>query len=221
MSASAIQLTAPLQAYLQSVAVREPDVLARLHAETQRMPRSIMQITPEQGALMALLVELIGARRCIEVGVYTGYSTLAVALALPPDGRVVACDINPEWTAIAERYWRDGGVRDKIELRLALAPATLDDLITAGAAGRFDFAFVDANKEDYDQYYERCLALLRVGGLLAIDNVLWFGNVIDPTKTDPDTLAIRTLNAKLHADARVSIAMVPIGDGLTLARKRA
>ena len=184
------------------------------------MPLAIMQITPEQAALMAMLVELIGARRCIEIGVYTGYSALAVALAMPTDGRLIACDINEEWTAVASRYWTEAGIADNIDLRLAPAGETIAALIDEGEAGRFDFAFIDADKENYDAYYEGCLRLLRPGGLIAIDNVLWFGNVINPAKDDADTQAIRALNEKIGKDERVSVAMVPIGDGLTLARKR-
>jgi caffeoyl-CoA O-methyltransferase len=220
MSAEPLPLTKPLQAYLQSVAVRESEVAARLREETSAMPLSIMQITPEQAALMAMLVELIGARRCIEIGVYTGYSALAVASAMPADGRLIACDINEEWTAVARRYWAEAGIADKIDLRLAPAGETIAALIEAGEAGRFDFAFVDADKASYGAYYEGCLTLLRPGGLIAIDNVLWFGNVINPAKDDADTQAIRALNEKVGKDERVSVTMVPIGDGLTLARKR-
>ena len=220
MSAEPLQLTKVLQAYLQSVSVRESPVAARLREETSGMPASIMQITPEQAALMAMLVELIGARRCIEIGVYTGYSALAVASAMPSDGVVVACDVNEEWTNVARRYWREAGIADKIDLRLAPATETIAALLSEGHGGGFDFAFIDANKLDYDAYYEGCLELLRPGGLIAIDNVLWFGHVIDPDKDDDDTNAIRALNDKISNDDRVSVCMVPIGDGLTLARKR-
>ncbi len=220
MSSRTIEFTEALQAYLLSVAVREPDILARLRAETEPMEMSVMQISPEQGALMALLVELIGARRCIEVGVYTGYSALRVARAMGPEGRLIACDINEDWTEVAKRYWREAGVAENIDMRLAPAAETLDSLIAAGESGTFDFAFIDADKPGYDGYYERCLTLLRNGGLIAIDNVLWQGRVADPAIEDEDTLAIRALNHKLTGDERVSLSMVPIGDGLTLARKR-
>jgi predicted O-methyltransferase YrrM len=220
MSSRTIEITEPLHAYLLSVAVREPEILARLRAETEPMEMSQMQISPEQGALMALLVELIGARKCIEVGVYTGYSALRVASAMGPEGRLIACDVNQSWTDVGKRYWREAGVEDKIDLRLAPAADTLDSLVAAGESGTFDFAFIDADKASYDTYYERCLTLLRPGGLIAIDNVLWQGKVADPAFDDADTLAIRALNDKLTGDSRVSLCMVPIGDGLTLARKR-
>ncbi|MGH6718172.1 MAG: class I SAM-dependent methyltransferase [Alphaproteobacteria bacterium] len=215
-----IGLAAPLYDYLLKVGSREPPLLARLRAETAGLEWARMQIGPDQGQFMRLLVELIGARATLEVGVFTGYSSLAVALGLPADGRIVACDVSEEWTAIARRYWAEAGVAHKIDLRLAPAIATLDALIAEGRAGAFDFAFIDADKENYGAYYERCLTLLRPGGLIAIDNVLWDGAVIDPSKTDPDTLAIRALNARLATGQRVTICMVPIGDGLTLARKR-
>ncbi|MEX2648478.1 MAG: class I SAM-dependent methyltransferase [Alphaproteobacteria bacterium] len=220
MSPRTIGLPGPLYDYLLSVSSREPVVLAELRAETAKMQWAQMQIGPDQGQFMRLLVELIGARRTIEVGVFTGYSSLSVALGLPDDGRVIACDVSEEWTAIARRYWKKAGVAHKIDLRLAPATDTLDALIKEGKAGTFDFAFIDADKENYDGYFERCLTLLRAGGLIAIDNVLWDGAVIDPAKTDADTQAIRALNKKLHKDERVSLSMVPVGDGLTLARKR-
>jgi caffeoyl-CoA O-methyltransferase len=179
-----------------------------------------MQISPEQGQLLSLLVELVGARRCIEVGVYTGYSSTVVALALPRDGMLVACDVNAEFTDVARRYWRLAGVEERIDLRLAPALATLDALLADGQAQTFDFAFIDADKENYLGYYERCFALLRPGGLLAIDNVLWGGSVADPTDTSGRTQAIRALNERVRGDERVTISLVPIGDGLFLARKR-
>ena len=184
------------------------------------MPMGQMQIAPEQGQFMALLVELIGAKRTLEVGVFTGYSSLCVALALPPGGRIVACDSSEEWTAVARRYWREAGVDGKIDLRLGPAVETLDSLLAAGEAGRFDFAFIDADKTEYADYYERILELLRPGGLVAVDNVLWSGSVADPAKSDDDTVAIRAFNEKLLGDERVSLSLVPIADGLTLARKR-
>jgi caffeoyl-CoA O-methyltransferase len=218
MSRRSIGLTESLEAYIRTVSLREPDVLRRLREETAAMRGAGMQISPEQGQFMALLARLIGARRYLEVGTFTGYSALAIALALPADGRVVACDVSREWTAVGERYWREARVDHKIDLRLAPALQTLDALIAERAA-TFDFAFIDADKENYDGYYERALVLLRPGGLVAIDNVLWSGAVADPDNRERSTEAIRRLNRKLVADRRVSISMVPIGDGLTLARK--
>jgi caffeoyl-CoA O-methyltransferase len=221
MSSRTISLSDPLHDYLLSVSLREPDVLRRLRKETAKVPMAVMQISPEQGQFMALLVEVLGARRTIEVGTFTGYSALAVALALPAGGRVIACDINEETTAIGRRYWAEAGVANKIDLRLAPAAETLSGLLAEGKAGRFDFMFIDADKTNYDTYYELGLKLVRPGGLIAIDNVLWGGAVIDRNDRTPDTKAIRALNKKLNADARVSLSMVPIGDGLTLARRRA
>jgi predicted O-methyltransferase YrrM len=215
-----IDLSQKLDQYVLSVSLREPPVLRRLREETARQPIPDMQIAPDQGQLMALLARLIGARRCLEIGVFTGYSALAVALALPPDGRIIACDVNPETTAIARRYWAEAGVADKIELRLAPALQTLDALLAAGEEGRFDFAFIDANKDNYDAYYERALRLLRPGGLIVIDNVLWGGWVADARRKDPETAALRALNAKLHADERIDLTLLPLADGITLARKR-
>jgi caffeoyl-CoA O-methyltransferase len=220
MASRSITLTDPLYDYLLQVSLREPAALARLRAETAALPLARMQVAPEQGQFMALLVELTGARHYLEVGTFTGYSTLSVALALPDDGRVVACDINADFTAVARRHWAEAGVDGKIHLRIAPALETLDALLAENRAGSFDFAFVDADKENYDGYVERALVLLRPGGLLAVDNVLWNGSVIDPAKQDADTRAIRALNDKLRADQRVSLSLVPIGDGLTLARKR-
>jgi predicted O-methyltransferase YrrM len=206
--------------YLITHSLRDLPVLAELRAETAKLPQAGMQTAAEQGQFLGLLIELIAAKRTIEVGTFTGYSALAVALALPPEGRVIACDVNVEFTAIARRYWAKAGVAQKIDLRLAPARETLDKLLAAGEAGRFDFAFIDADKENYLIYYERCLELLRPGGLMAIDNVLWGGAVADPTTDDKDTRAIRALNDKLKGDRRVTLSMVPIGDGLSLARKR-
>lgn len=220
MSVRTIDLDARLYDYLLAVSVREPRVLAELREETARLPSAGMQISPEQGQLLRLLVELLGARRCIEVGVFTGYSSTCTALALPEDGTLIACDVSVEYTDVARRYWRRAGVEPRIDLRLGPALSTLDGLLAAGQASSFDFAFVDADKESYLGYYERCLQLLRPGGLLAIDNVLWGGSVADPTNTSASTLAIRALNEHLRGDERVSISLVPIGDGLFLARKR-
>ncbi len=213
-------LTAELHRYLQEVSLREPALLARLREETARRGDAGMQISPEQGQFMGLLIELTGAKRVLEIGTFTGYSALAMALALPPDGRIIACDVEPETTAVARRYWAEAGVTEKIDLRLAPALETLDRLLAEGAAGSFDFAFIDADKENYEVYYERCLTLLRQGGLLAVDNVLWNGRVADPAARDPDTEAIRALNLRLREDPRISLSLVPISDGLSLARKR-
>lgn len=209
-----------LYEYLRAVSLREPDVLRRLREETAALAESNMQIAPEQGQLMALLVQLLAARKTLEVGVFTGYSSLAVALALPAGGRVVACDVSEEWTRIARRYWQEAGVAEKIDLRLAPALDTLDGLLRDGQAGTFDFAFIDADKSNYDAYYERALELVRAGGLIAIDNVLWSGRVADPAAGDEDTAAIRALNRKLLGDGRVALSLVPVADGLTLALKR-
>ena len=220
MSRQTLTLTDTLYDYLLSVSLREPPLLARLREETAALPHAGMQISPEQGQFMALLVELIGARRTLEVGTFTGYSSLCVALALPADGQIVACDVSEDFTKVGRRYWAEAGVEDRIDLRLAPALDTLDSLLDEGQAGTFDFAFIDADKENYDGYYERSLRLVRSGGLVAIDNVLWNGSVIDPDKQDKDTQAIRALNAKLRQDLRVGLSLLPIGDGLTLARKR-
>lgn len=220
MTKRTIALTDSLYEYLIDVSLRESHSLLALREETAAMPQAGMQIAPEQGQFMALLARLSGARRYLEVGVFTGYSSLAVALALPDDGRVVACDVSEEWTAIARRYWREAGVDRKIDLRLAPAIQTLDELLAAGQRGSFDLAFIDADKEGYLDYYERVLALLRPGGLACIDNTLWAGRVADPEFADADTVAIRHFNEVLHRDERVDLALVPIGDGLTLARKR-
>ena len=220
MSVRTIDLDAKLYDYLLAVSVREPRVLAELREETARLPSGGMQISPEQGQLLGLLVELIGARRCLEVGVFTGYSSTCTALAMPEGGTLIACDVSAEYTDVARRYWRRAGVEARIDLRLGPALGTLDALIAAGEAASFDFAFVDADKESYLDYYERCLTLLRPGGLLAIDNVLWGGSVADPSNTSASTVVIRALNETLRGDERVSISLVPIGDGLFLARKR-
>lgn len=219
MTSRTITLTDPLYAYLLEHSLREPDILRRLREETAADPMSRMQIGAEQGQFMQLLVRLMGARRCLEVGVFTGYSSLAVALALPADGRIIACDISETWTAIARRYWQEAGVAGKIDLRLAPARDTLDGLIAGGGAGSFDFCFIDADKGGYVDYYERALTLLRPGGLIAVDNTLWDGRVADPAATDEDTVAIRNFNRQLSVDPRVHLSLLPIGDGLTLALK--
>jgi predicted O-methyltransferase YrrM len=220
MSNVSVGLPPDLHAYLVEHGVREPDILRRLREETADLPEHDMQIAQEQGALMALLVGLIGARRCIELGTFTGYSSLAVALALPADGEIVCCDVSEEWTSVARRYWSEAGVADRVDLRLGPALETLDDLIAGGASGTFDFAFIDASKREYPDYHERILRLLRQGGLAVYDNVFWDGDVIDESKTDPDTVGVRRLNDRLLADERVSISMIPVADGLTLVQKR-
>ena len=220
MSNRMLQLTDALYDYMHEVSLREPEILTRLRAETAKHPRGGMQISPEQGQLMRLLIELLGVRRIIEIGVFTGYSSLSMALALPPDGKLIACDVSEEFTAVARRYWREAGVAGRIDLRLAPAVETLAQLITGGAAGGFDMAFIDADKENYDTYYEQCLKLLRPGGIILVDNVLWSGRVVKADDTTADTQAIRALNRKLHTDQRISMCLLPIGDGLTIARKR-
>jgi caffeoyl-CoA O-methyltransferase len=219
MARRTLELDDTVYQYLVDHTAPEHPAQARLRAATARLPHAGMQISPDQAQFMQLLVRLIGARRTIEIGVFTGYSALSVALALPPDGRVLACDIRDDYTRVGRPYWEEAGVADRIELVLAPARDTLDARIAAGEAGTFDFAFIDADKSGYDAYYERCLVLLRAGGLIAIDNVLWSGAVAHPAR-DEDTRALQALNDKLRNDARVDIAMLPIGDGLTLARKR-
>ena len=207
--------------YLLSASLRESGVARRLREETAGMEGAVMQIAPDQGQLMALLVRLLGARQALEIGTFTGYSALCVAEALPAEGRLVACDRSAEWTAVGERYWEEAVVRGKIDLRLGKAMETLDGLLAAGEAGRFDFAFIDADKPSYDGYYERCLQLVRPGGLVAIDNVLWKGKVAeDPAVDDADTAAIRALNAKVAVDERVWVSMLPVSDGLSLVLKK-
>ena len=219
MSNRTIRMNDALDAYLGRVSLRETDVQQRLREETAVLEYAGMQISPVQGQLMRMLAGLVGARRAIEVGVFTGYSALSVALALPEDGELVACDVNEEWTAIARRYWSEAGVDSKIRLEIAPAVETLDNLIREGRSGEFDIAFIDADKTSYDLYYERCLELLRPGGLVLVDNVLWSGKVADETDRSEDTVALRAFNAKLRDDSRVELCMLPVGDGLTIARK--
>ncbi|MEJ1932161.1 class I SAM-dependent methyltransferase [Nostoc sp. NIES-2111] len=219
MTTRTLGIPANLYDYLLSISLREPEILTQLRNQTAQHPVGRMQIAPEQGQFMALLVQLIGAKKTLEVGVFTGYSALIVALALPPEGKVVACDISAEFTAIAQRYWQQAKVAHKIDLHLAPALETLDKLLAAGEAETFDFAFIDADKSNYDNYYERSLQLIRPGGLIAIDNVLWSGRVADPQVQDNRTKRIRAFNEKLLQDQRISLSLVPIGDGLTLARK--
>ncbi|MCC6344677.1 MAG: class I SAM-dependent methyltransferase [Bryobacterales bacterium] len=220
MSSQHIELTAPILEYVRSVSTPEPDYLVRLREETARLPNARMQITVEQGALMGMLVRLLGARKALEVGVFTGYSSLSVARALPAGGRLIACDVSAEWTSIARRYWKEAGLDHMIELHLRPALETLDDLLGSGHAASFDFAFIDADKTNYQGYYERALELLRPGGLIAVDNVLWHSRVIDPAVNDEDTRAIRAFNQALSADARVHHCLVPLGDGIMLALKK-
>ncbi|BBA79264.1 O-methyltransferase family protein [cyanobacterium endosymbiont of Rhopalodia gibberula] len=209
-----------LYEYLQSISVREPSILKELRQETANYPMAEMQIAPEQGQLMALLVQLMGAKKTLELGVFRGYSSLAVALALPDEGIVVACDISEEYTAIARHYWDKAGVSHKIDLRIAPALETLDKLMAEGQGNTFDFAFIDADKSNYDDYYERVLKLVRPGGLIAIDNVLWGGKIADENIQDNRTQKIRALNQKIYRDSRVNISLIPIADGLTLLLKQ-
>ena len=215
-----VQLTETLYDYMLGASLRETDVQRRLREATASLPGAIMQIPPEQGQFMALLAELTGAQRCIEVGVYTGYSALSVALALPKNGKLIACDIDPSNTEIAQHYWREAGVENIIELRLGPALGTLNHLIDEGGTGSYDMAFIDADKTEYNHYYEALMTLLRPRGLLIADNVLWAGRVADPSHKDPDTNALRSFARKLHGDKRVSTSLLPVADGLLLAMKR-
>jgi len=219
MSRDTINLSAPLLAYVRSVGVHEDADLAALREATANHSSAVMQISPEQGSLMALLVHILGARKTLEVGVFTGYSAMVVAKAMGSQGQVVALDISEEFTTIARRHWAKAGVADRIDLRLRPAADSLKALVAAGESESFDFAFIDADKENYDTYYEYALQLVRRGGLIAIDNVLWGGKVVDPADQAPDTVAIRAINEKIHGDSRVDATLIPIGDGLTLARR--
>jgi caffeoyl-CoA O-methyltransferase len=219
MANKSILVTDPIYDYILANSLREPEVLQQLRAETALHTHGGMQIAPEQGQFMALLATLISAKKVLEVGVFTGYSSISLALALPEDGRITACDISEEYTAVARRYWEQANVAEKIDLRIGPATETLYDLISAGLANSYDIAFIDADKTNYHNYYEQALVLLRPGGLLLLDNVLWSGKVADSSITDADTVAIRQLNEKIHADSRVTISLLPIADGLTLAIK--
>jgi predicted O-methyltransferase YrrM len=219
MSNKTIGLAEPVYDYLLSVSVREAPLLKRLRDETSKLPLAMMQIAPEQGQLLSLLVQALQPKKCLEIGVFTGYSSLVVALALPPDGHITACDVNEQWTSIARRYWHEAGVEQKVDLYLAPALQTLDRLIAHGQAATYDFAFIDADKQNYWGYYERALTLLRPGGLVAVDNTLWSGRPADPAADDAETKAIRAFNQRLFKDSRVRISLVPIGDGMTLALK--
>lgn len=220
MTVRLLEITPKLYDYMLSVSSRETALMARLRDETAKMQGASMQIPPMQGQFLAFLVSLIGARRGIEIGTFTGYSALWVASALPDDGKLICCDVNEETTAVARRYWKEAGVDRKIELRLAPALDTLKALLASGGAGSFDYVFIDADKENYDAYYERALALVRTGGLIVFDNMLWGGAVADGRKRNVDTLALKALNAKLHNDKRIDLSLLYIGDGVTLARKR-
>jgi caffeoyl-CoA O-methyltransferase len=206
--------------YIQQVSLRDLPILARLREETLLQPDPGMQVSPEQGQFLAFLARLTGARRTLEVGVFTGYSSLCVALALPEDGQIVACDVSEEWTSIARRYWREAGVEHKVNLQIRPALLTLRQLIADGRSNTFDFAFIDADKSNYQAYFDAALDLIRPGGLIVFDNVLWHGRVLDPSAQDLDTVAMRRFNQSMHHDDRVDITLVPIGDGLTLARKK-
>lgn len=220
MSTTTLPLTSTLYEYYRAIAVRETELLATLREETSKLPNGRMQIAPEVGQFFGFAIELTGAQKALEIGVFTGYSGLCIAQALPFDGKLIACESDPEHATTAMRYWREAGLERKIDLRIAPAWDTLDNLLENGHADTFDFIFIDADKESYDRYYERCLLLSRAGGLIAIDNVLWSGRVADPEDNDLDTESLRRLNEKIHEDNRVSIAVLPIGDGLTLVRKR-
>lgn len=219
MSDFTLNLTPNLYQYLQDTSLREPEILQELRKETQKLSMSQMQISPEQGQFMQLLVRLLKAKKTLDIGVFTGYSSLAVALALPPEGKVIACDLNIEWTKIAAKFWKKAKVEEKISLKLGPAMESLQKLIDSGEKGSFDFIFIDADKANYAIYYEQSLSLLRVGGVIAIDNVLWSGKVADQNINDANTVAIRDFNLKLHEDNRVMLSMLPVGDGLTLAMK--
>ena len=220
MSNRTLAISESIYQYLCDHSLREDPILKELRDHTYDMEERAMQIAPEQGQFMQMLIKLIGAKNTIEVGVFTGYSSLAIALALPEDGRIVACDVNPQYTSVAEKFWVSAGVREKIDLRIGPARDTLSELISDGLTGTFDFAFIDADKINYDHYYELCLQLIRPGGLITVDNVLWGGAVSDDTINDVDTNSIRALNDKLHQDERIDLSLVPVGDGLTLAMKR-
>jgi len=219
MSRANLPISDELDRYIRSITIREPEALQRLREENESHPQASMQTAPEQGQLLHLLARITGARKTLEVGVFMGYSSTWVALALPPGGKVVACDVSEEFTARARQTWRAAGVEDRVDLHLGPALETLDGFIADGQSGAFDFAFIDADKKNYSNYYERALQLIRPGGLIAVDNVLWGGSPIDPAATDVDTEAIRAFNRKLHSDSRVAISLVPLGDGLTLACK--
>jgi len=220
MSSKTLFMPDRVHAYVVGHSVRETAAQRALRAATSGIPGAGMQISPEQGALLQVLVQTLGAKRYLEIGTFTGYSALCVALAMPASGRLVCCDLSDEWTSIARKFWRKARVASKIRLRLAPALETLDALLHEGEAGHYDLAFIDADKENYLGYFERCMRLVRRGGVIAIDNTLWGGRVVDPSRQDGETRAIRAFNRRLHGDRRIEVALVPIGDGLTLAYKR-
>ncbi len=219
MTTRTVKMTNKLYDYLLDVSVKESDVFRRLRKVTAKLPYPGMQISPDQGHFFGFLIQLLDARKALEIGTFTGYSAMAVASALPPDGKLICCDVSEEWTSIGKPFWAEAGVADKIDLRLAPAVETLDALIEAGESGSFDFIFIDADKAGYDDYYERSLELVRTNGLIAIDNVLWYGNVADPKHTDESTEALRAIARKVRDDDRVSACMLAVGDGIILARK--
>ena len=219
MSSRTIALDERLYAYLLDITVPESDAQKGLREETRRMTQGDMQISPEQGRFMTFLLRTLGVRHALEIGTFTGYSALCMALALPADGKLICCDVSAEWTAVGQRVWREAGVDGKIDLRIGPAVGTLAELRRQGRENGFDFAFIDADKENYDAYFEHCLALVRTSGVIAIDNVLWSGAVADPDNEKPSTIALKALNKKIFSDPRVDAAMLPIGDGLTLARR--
>lgn len=220
MSSTTLGLEDTLLAYLRNHSLREPEVLKQLREETLKLPLGVMQVSPEQGQFMALLVRITGATRIVEIGTFTGYSSLVMALALPDSGKLITCDISEDYTNTARQYWQKAGVADRIELKLAPALETLDALLTSGQTGTFDMAFIDADKTEYIGYYERCLQLLNSGGLILVDNVLWGGRVARSEVEDSDTNTLRQFNDLLHQDERIGLSMLPVGDGLTIARKR-
>ncbi len=220
MSNRTLAVTDALYDYLLAETGREPQVMRELREETMTMPRAMMLSSPEAAQFMGLLAKLMGARRCLEIGTFTGYSALAVMLALPADARLICCDIDAEVTSVARRYWEKAGIADRIDLRIGPALETLDKLLAGGGEGSFDFSFIDADKTSYDAYYERSLKLLRKGGLILIDNVLWSGSVADPKDQSASTVALRTLNRKMRDDQRIDFSLLPIGDGISLAVKR-
>jgi predicted O-methyltransferase YrrM len=220
MTNKSIGLDEQIYQYFCQVSLREPDILQKLRQETATHPQANMQIAPEQGQFMALLIQLMGAKKALEIGVFTGYSALAVALALPEDGKLIACDVSEEFTAIARRYWQQAGIDSKITLHIAPALATIEQLLNNGEANTFDFVFIDADKNNYINYYEKSLTLLRTGGLIAVDNVLWSGQVANPQNQENLTRSIRQFNDYLTQDDRITLSLVPIADGLTLAVKR-
>jgi len=219
MTTKPLDMTEDLVAYVRAMQTKEPEILSRLAEETAKDVKAHMRLGWEQGRFLMLLARLTQARRTLEIGVYTGYSALCVALALPPEGRITACDVSVPWTDVARRYWREAGVEQKVDLRLAPALDTLESLLDAGQAGTYDMAFIDADKGNYQNYFDNCLALMRPGGVIAVDNTLWYGRVVDPDNNDPETLAIRAFNERMRTDRRVDACLTAIGDGMTLAVK--